>query len=111
MEDINDILALDGRAIRVYADGQWEETQLYPPEQGSIGNVEDFVHYFSKPNDRDWVLVSGMSNQYGYDGPLMHPSEFLDESFWEYMREHPGCYATVSLLDEDEDSWAVMFHP
>lgn len=69
----------------------------------------------------DWEAVNGYSGQYGYSGPVMHPSEVMDGSkMEEYVRENPGTYAlvvpaNVDAYDSDDpdaevdvDGWVLL---
>ncbi len=82
-------------ALGVYAPDVWEEGgELYC----DLG---------------DWEGVNGYSGQYGYGGPVMHPSEFLGGAMAEYVLENPGNYAMVVVRDEDDldgepAGWALM---
>lgn len=57
-----------------------------------------------------WEPVTGFTGQYGYNGPVMHPSEIMsNSSMEEFVRENPGTYALVvpyngdSPSEDDED--------
>lgn len=48
-----------------------------------------------------WTPVTGFSGQYGYSGPVMHPSEVLggDSPFERHVRSNPGMYVLVLVGD------------
>ena len=64
-----------------------------------------------------WEPMDGYSGQYGYAGPVMHPSEFIGGRLADDIVAEPGVYVVVSVecLGPDEDSdpeepagWAVL---
>jgi hypothetical protein len=63
-----------------------------------------------------WELQSGYSGQYGYSGPVMHPSEYIGGGLERDIRSTPGLwvalvnYVTTDGDDEDDiDGWAVAY--
>nr|WP_296763878.1 hypothetical protein [Rhodococcus sp. (in: high G+C Gram-positive bacteria)] len=62
-----------------------------------------------------WSLLQGFTGQYGYNGPCMHPSEFIGGGMERHILETPGVYVAVTVSDLDIDSdeeddlvgWAV----
>jgi len=61
----------------------------------------------------EWGALQGYTGQYGYSGPIMHPSESLWGRIAEDIVAHPGVYVlvTVETYDEDDDEpagWAVL---
>lgn len=75
-----------------------------------------------------WELLSGFTGQYSYNGPVMHPSEFIGGGMERYILEHPGYYVALVVearcdydgsTDCDPETgcncepagWAVAFKP
>jgi hypothetical protein len=66
----------------------------------------------------DWELLHGFSGQYGYNGSIMHPSEFIGGGLERHIRENAGYYVAVMVdtYGEDDDGndrtvgWSVAFH-
>ena len=72
-----------------------------------------------------WTLLTGFSGQYGYDGPMMHASEYIGGGLARHILETPGFYTAVvgihvplddgywfnedGGLDDELDSWAVAY--
>ena len=60
-----------------------------------------------------WELMNGYSGQYGYSGPVMHPSEFIGGKMATDILEQEGYYVAVTASYErpdaepDIDGWAV----
>ena len=60
-----------------------------------------------------WALMTGYSGQYGYSGPIMHPSEFIGGRMANDILDQPGTY--VALVDyptdpdDEPDGWAVAY--
>lgn len=44
-----------------------------------------------------WDLMTGYTGQYGYRGPIMHPSEFVGGSLAEDILSAPGLYVVVEV--------------
>lgn len=65
----------------------------------------------------DWKLLNGYSQQYGYRGPIMHPSETISGGLERDILAKPGYYVSLvnystdaDLIDDDADSgWAIAF--
>lgn len=65
-----------------------------------------------------WEYLRGFTNQYSYNGPVMHSSEFMGGALAEHIIDNPGTYATVMIealpvdLDGNEEAepvgWAVL---
>ena len=64
-----------------------------------------------------WTLLTGFSDQHGYDGPMMHASEYIGGGLARHILETPGFYTAGVVdplpLDEDSndapDSWVVAY--
>jgi hypothetical protein len=62
-----------------------------------------------------WTALSGHTGQYGYNGAVMHVSEFIGGGLASYLLETPGVYVVVevreedgSLPDGDPVGWAIL---
>ncbi len=68
-----------------------------------------------------WELMTGYTNQHGYNGPWMHDSEQLSGRMADDVLDRPGYYVAVyaSYPDEDEpesgqtyeEGWAIAYKP
>lgn len=74
-----------------------------------------------------WTLLSGFTGQYSYNGPVMHPSEFIGGGLERHIRETPGYYVALvvesdcgykmdncdpeSGCDCEPAGWAVAYKP
>lgn len=61
----------------------------------------------------EWETWSdGMSNQWGYSGPILHPSEFLGGGMARELLATPGEYVITEVVDPDDpDSpagWIIL---
>jgi hypothetical protein len=59
-----------------------------------------------------WELVSGWTGQYGYSGPIMHPSEFIGGALEQHIRETPGYWVAVAVEGDDYEpaaGWALAY--
>lgn len=77
--------------------------------------VDDEIHDLYQ----GWELLRGFTGQYGYNGPVMHPSEFIGGRLEDHIRDNAGYYVAVAVegMPEDYDGvrddeiigWAVAF--
>ena len=108
----------------VYSDGEGTVYEAYSddpdgPEILLVGINDD-----GQAGDPDltwdwaeWELLRGFTGQYGYNGPVMHSSEFIGGRLERYIRENAGYYVAVIIdgyPDDDESEsvpvgWAVAF--
>jgi hypothetical protein len=75
-----------------------------------------------------WTLLSGFTGQYGYNGPVMHASEYVGGGLERHIRETPGYYVVLEVsgrcdydgtTDCDPESgcdcepagWAIAYKP
>lgn len=69
---------------------------------------------YSEDAPEGWEFVEGYSMQYGYAGPVMHPSEFLGGKMARDVLSHAGVYVVVTVTDLDDGDepepygWAVL---
>ena len=63
----------------------------------------------------DWQVLTGYTGQYGYNGPVMHESEYLGGRLLEDIKSNRGHYVCLVVDDMDDlDSpagWAVLYRP
>lgn len=82
---LNDAMPFD-HVIRVHANGSvTDEPGIYAPE------------LYESEVSPGWTLLSGYSGQYGYSGPIMHPSEYIGGGMARDILAEPGVY--VALAD------------
>lgn len=123
-KELNDIMEFD-HIIRV-------------AEDGTITEPRDIYGYFDLNVAMDgtdqfemsdgWELLQGFTGQYSYNGPVMHPSEFIGGGLERHIRETPGYYVALVVngsCDYDGTTecdvehgcecepagWAVAFKP
>jgi hypothetical protein len=114
-----------GRTIHVHEDGS---VTTDGPDCGEVlvldidgdGGADDPTPYDVQMYlGRGWSLLSGFTGQYGYNGPIMHSSEFIGGRLADYILTVPGYYCNVVVdaypISEDAESenvgWAVAYHP
>lgn len=116
---LRDVMEFD-HVIRV-VDGTWYDDvkNVYAPEV-SVGTDED--GQITDDDERamvesvtrqGWGLLSGWTGQYGYNGPIMHASEYVGGQLAQHILATPGLYCVVSVetLDDSEEpaGWVVAY--
>ncbi len=107
---LNEIMEFD-HVVRVHADGSvTSEPDVWAPE------CDD--DELSQRSGDKWTLMTGWTGQYGYDGPCMHPSEFIGGGMKDYILATPGLYVAIVVTTSDEEyeddnviGWAVAQWP
>lgn len=108
MGDLNERMEFD-HVVEVLVNGLIiDRNDLYAPEcyddgQGKI----DFAGAVG------WSALDGYSGQYGYAGPIMHPSEFIGGRMADDIASTPGVYVVVVISDLDDlegepSGWAAL---
>lgn len=118
--NLDKIMEFD-RVIRVNADGTvnanvpnvWApEVYVGTDEDGQISD-DDERTMISELRSHGWELLTGWTGQYSYNGPIMHPSEYVGGRLAEHILSTPGLYVVVAVetLDDNEESagWAVAY--
>lgn len=60
----------------------------------------------------EWEFASdGYTNQYGYNGPMLHNSEHFSSSMVQDMIDNPGIYVLVYGTYDNDDSEFVEVEP
>ena len=115
VDNLNEFMDFD-RPIRVHADGSVSDAVgEYAPEvivtcddDGQISADDDagMVRYLEA---QGWAVLNGYSGQYGYAGPIMHPSEFIGGRMARDILETPGVYVAcaVYVVDDTIAGWVV----
>ena len=91
---LNDIMEFD-HVIQVHEDGSVTDgpSGVYAPEI-SWPDVD--------VTGQGWQLLDRYSGQYGYSGPVMHPSEYIGGRMERDILAEPGVYVAV-VVDEVGD--------
>jgi len=95
---LNAVMDFD-HVIQVHEDGTVTDgpSEVYAPD------------LYAETVSDGWELMNGYSGQYGYSGPVMHPSEFIGGRMADDILTTPGVYVAVIADgdEEDSDGWAV----
>jgi len=91
-----------------------ERRDLYAPEVFHDEDPQGDVMGYGP----DWTPLVGMTNQEGYRGAVMHPSEFIGRGIADLLmyqaQDETQTYAitTVESFDEDDDTvgWAILHY-
>jgi hypothetical protein len=119
MTTLNDQMQVD-HVIRINPHGEVDEGNVqgvYAPEL-HVGCDEDGQvlpehdrQLIEDAGAQGWTLLAGWTGQSGYNGPVMHPSEFVGGQLEDHIRETPGLYVAVVIDTEDEKpaGWAIAY--
>lgn len=111
-DTLNSVMEFD-HVIQVHDDGTvTEPTNVYGPdhiwqETDSEGScIDDVVHGLE-----GWSVMTGYTGQYGYNGPVMHTSEYIGGGMARDILSTPRLYVALVVNDSDGDSfgWAVAY--
>jgi hypothetical protein len=109
-----------GRPISVGPNGEIGESDQYAPEAGYLNLDADGQSLDDEVEGLEgWELLKGFTGQQGYNGPVMHPSEFIGGGLERHIRENPGHYVAIPIdgLGPDSDGepesvgWGVAYKP
>ncbi len=110
VDNLNDVMEFD-HVIRVAADGTVTDSPERVYFDGAVQSVlvnpetwewEDEINL-----PEGWTLLSGFTGQYSYNGPVMHPSEYIGGGIARYILETPGDY--VALVMESDCGYTQEF--
>lgn len=79
---------------------------IYSYGDGANAEVTDInTPYFEGEDclEEGWELLQGFTGQYDYNGPAMHPSEYVGGGLARYILENPGYYVTLYWFEYDDD--------
>lgn len=84
--------------VRVNADGTVSDTDM------SVGDTGSYFDLNVAPDGTDefelsegWTLMSGYTGQHGYNGPVMHASEFIGGRMARDILSTPGYYVLLEV--------------
>ena len=113
MATLNDLMEFD-HPVYVNADGTVTDPpcSLYAPELFGVDDSE----LQDQARAAGWAgLLTGYTGQYGYNGPVMHPSEYVGGGLERYILANPGWYVVTAVVDDADDlepyGWAVAYLP
>lgn len=103
---LNDIMEFD-HIIRVNSDGTIDEDlDVSTMDSGSYFDLavdEDGTDIFEM--SEGWELLRGFTGQYSYNGPVMHPREFIGGRLEQHIRETPGYYVVLIVNALEPHVW------
>ena len=107
-DNLNDLMQFD-HVIEVLPDGTvidgHGEHGIYAPELETLETGDE-----PDPGE-GWELLTGMSGQDRYDGPIFHDSEYIGGGLADYILRTPGVYVALIVswhierdnFDSDEE--------
>lgn len=127
-EELQNAMEFD-RIVLVDTEGNISNTYISAGDVDSYFDLsvgEDGTDYFEM--SEGWTLLQGYTGQYGYNGPVMHPSEFIGGRLARDILETPGYYVALVVnapcdydgttecdietgCDCEPAGWAIAFKP
>ncbi len=118
--ELNDMMEF-GHVVRVLSDGTFRDTDahgLFAPElrfptypDGSYKPNGDRV-IMEQAKDQWWELLTWYTGQYGYNGPVMHASEYVGGDLARNILAQPGMYVACLVYPDtfaEADGWCVAY--
>lgn len=98
--------------FRIDENGNLSEAygEFYAPDVYNDSSADILIE------SNDWEALTGYTGQYGYNGAVMHPSEFIGGGLARDILENPGVYVLVEVRDESGEypetaiGWAILRH-
>lgn len=63
--------------------------------------------------DDGWSAFTGLTNQYSYNGAVMHTSEYVGVAIARHLTEYPDQMFAIVLVEDMEDGesigWAILY--
>ena len=113
MATLNELMEFD-HPVYVSADGTVTDPPcpLYAPELCDGGNDSELQ---AQASAAGWAgLLTGYTGQCGYNGPVMHPSEYVGGGMERDILANPGWYVVTAVVDDKDYEpygWAVAYLP
>ncbi len=90
---------------------------IYAPEVEFIPDAQSDPHHNNSDiyiGDDRWKALEGFTGQYGYNGPIMHESEFVSGGLERYILANPGYYVVCTVPDDNDEyrepfGWVALF--
>lgn len=114
IKKLNDTMDFE-HVVRVHPDGTVTDAPgVYAPEvdvEVEDGQISDEAEaaMIRDVESQGWELMTGYTGQYGYHGPIMHPSEYVGGQLASDILAEPGLYVVVEptgLYDSEEEKEA-----
>lgn len=100
---LNDLMEFE-HVIHIHPDRTYTEPEMtHAPEivitLNDDGQISDDAEQemIRHAESQGWDLMTGYTGQYGYRGPIMHPSEYVGGGLADDILESPGMYVVVEV--------------
>lgn len=109
-----DSLLSESNVIRVNEDGTVSDVEpnVYGPDVYVTYDDDGKEHVTCEGN---WDMERGWTQQYLYNGPMMHPSEYVGGKIADHILETPGLWCVVVPYDLDSgdlaEGWVLCHRP
>lgn len=107
-EELNNVMEFE-HVIRVHNDGTVSDSPYSVGSQDAYFDLtvtEDGTDQFDM--SEGWELLTGFTGQYGYNGPVMHSSEYIGGGLAQHILETPGDYVVLEVSSySSEHEWQL----
>jgi hypothetical protein len=112
-DSLDDVMGLDAPPVRVEhaPNGDVLVTTL-PDVHAPESLPDDDAELIREARASGWEPLSGFTGQYGYRGPILHPSEYIGGGLARHILETPGDYAVATADDPETgepSGWVVLY--
>lgn len=111
--DFDRVFVMDGSVLgfrHVYPEN------VYAPESVTHDDSEDILIDGVPLSRSAWSALTGMTGQQGYNGAIMHPSEYIGRRIAEHMsylsEDVPVTFVVCEVRDDDDCTpvgWSVLY--
>src|SRR5690606_21753532 len=109
---LDDVMGLDAPPVRVAHDGLCLTVTTLPDVHAPESLPDDDAELIREARASGWEPLSGFTGQYGYRGPVLHPSERIGGGLARHILETPGDYAVATVDDPETGApsgWVVLY--
>lgn len=109
VDNLNDVMGISSRPITVHEDGTvTQDTEDWLPEMLVETSEDKEINELAR--NGGWDLLSGYTGQQGYNGPVLHFSEYIGGKLAEDILSTPGTYGAtfVDVFDDVTGGYVPM---
>lgn len=101
-EELAEAMDFD-HVITVYPNGTIGDSKYYAPEVWQELDKDGQAIKEPELFSSNWTLLTGYTGQYGYNGAVMHQSEYIGGRLADHILKNPGHYVVLVVEGEGPD--------